>query len=48
MQQSAVKMIGGMLAVGFVIFVVSGQPLALVIMAAVGYVTWQVAQGLDG
>ncbi len=48
MQQSAVKMISGMLAVGLVIFVVSGQPLVLVIMAAVGYVTWQVAQGLDG
>ena len=48
MKESAAGMIGGMLAVGFVIFVVSGQPLALVIMAAVGYVTWQVAKGLDG
>ena len=47
MRQEALKMILGMMAVGILITAISGSPMALVIMAAVSYVTWHAARGLD-
>lgn len=37
-----------MMAVAVLITVISGDPLPLVVMAAVGYTTWLVAKGFDG
>ena len=48
MRQGAVKMILGMMAVAVVVTVISGSPLALVIVAAVSYAVWHAAKGLDG
>ena len=48
MQQQALKMIGGMLAVGVVIALTSRNPLPLVVMAVVAYVIWNLAKGLEG
>lgn len=41
-------MIVGMLIVGVVISVTSRNPVPLIVMAAVSYVIWHVAKGLDG
>jgi hypothetical protein len=48
MKQQAIWMIGGMLAVAVLMTVISWNPLPLIVIAAVSYVTWQVAKGLDG
>ncbi len=46
MRQSAPRMIFGMLSIAALITVISGSPLAIVIVAAVGYVTWAAAKRL--
>jgi hypothetical protein len=48
MKQQALTMIVGMLMVAVVISVDSHNPLPLIVMAAVSYVVWHVAKGLDG
>jgi hypothetical protein len=48
MKQQAARMIFGMMAVAILITAISGTLLPLVIVAAVGYVTWAAAKGLDG
>jgi hypothetical protein len=48
MKQQAARMILGMMAVAVLITAISGTLLPLVIMIAVGYVTWHTAKGLDG
>jgi hypothetical protein len=48
MKQQAIWMIGGMLVVAVLMSVISWNLLPLIVMAAVSYVTWHVAKGLDG
>ena len=47
MRQQALRMIAGMVSVAVLITAVSGSPLAILIVAAVGYTTWHTAKGLD-
>jgi hypothetical protein len=47
MEQSAIKMIAGMMAIAFVVFVVSGHPLVLLIVGLVAYTVWQAAKGFE-
>ncbi len=47
MRQSAARMIFGMMTIAILITVISGSPLAIVTVAAVGYVTWAAAKGLE-
>ena len=48
MKRTAARMIVGMAATAILITAITGSPLALVIVAAVSYVTWHAARGLDG
>ena len=48
MKQQALKMITSMLVIAALTSVIGWNPLPLIDMAAVSYVAWQVAKGLDG
>lgn len=47
MRQEALKMILAMLAVGLVVFAVSGHPLALIIVGSAAWSVWWVARKFE-
>ena len=48
MRQKAMGMIAGMSVIAVLMTMISWNPIPLIVMAVVSYVTWQVAKGLDG